>query len=129
MTSRADHTADHVYKATRKAARSVHRRGDHLKEYANSEMRALISDVEELIERVGNIADADVTRLRTKITESLANVKQIISDSAESISSRAKAAATATDEYVHERPWTTIGVAAVLALLVGVGVKAAAARR
>jgi ElaB/YqjD/DUF883 family membrane-anchored ribosome-binding protein len=31
-----------------------------------------------------------------------------------------KRAAVATDEYVHENPWTAIGVAAAVGLLVGV---------
>lgn len=31
-----------------------------------------------------------------------------------------KRAAAATDEYVHENPWTAIGIAAAVGLLVGV---------
>jgi ElaB/YqjD/DUF883 family membrane-anchored ribosome-binding protein len=33
---------------------------------------------------------------------------------------RAKAAATATDDYVHEKPWQAIGVAAAVGLALGV---------
>jgi ElaB/YqjD/DUF883 family membrane-anchored ribosome-binding protein len=129
MTAAADHTADHATKASRKTARNASRRGAQLKHYANSEIQSLSSDVEELVERIGDSADADIKRLRSKITETLANVKQLVADSAENIGARTRAAATATDEFVHERPWTTIGIAALLALLVGVGVKAASARR
>ena len=32
---------------------------------------------------------------------------------------RAKAAATAADEYVHEKPWQVIGVVAALGLAIG----------
>jgi ElaB/YqjD/DUF883 family membrane-anchored ribosome-binding protein len=32
---------------------------------------------------------------------------------------KTKAAAKATDEYVHESPWTAIGVAGAVGLLVG----------
>jgi ElaB/YqjD/DUF883 family membrane-anchored ribosome-binding protein len=129
MSASAEHTAHRIYKASKKLARKYQRNGDQLKAYADSELRALLNDVEELVERVGNIADADISRLRSKITETVASVRQIAQDSAQSISERARSAASATDDYVRERPWTTIGAAAALALLVGVGLKAAATRR
>ena len=32
---------------------------------------------------------------------------------------KAKAAATTTDEYVHSKPWTAVGVAAGVGLIIG----------
>lgn len=129
MKATVDHTAETLYKTTKGAAKDFNRRGDHLKDYANSQMQAFLADVEDLVEKVGNVADADVARLRDKVSDALANVRRIAADGAESLGDRARAAAGATSGYVRERPWTAIGVAAALALIVGLGVKAAAARR
>ena len=42
-----------------------------------------------------------------------------MADAEEAVLVRAKAAAKATDVYVHENPWKAIGVTAGLALLIG----------
>lgn len=129
MGTIANDTADNVYKATKKAARRFSKRSDHLKEYAGTQLDGFLDDVEDLIQRLGNIADADVERLRSKITEDLGDLRERAADKVDEVSRRARTAVGATNEYVRDRPWTAIGVAAAVALLVGVGVKAASSRR
>jgi ElaB/YqjD/DUF883 family membrane-anchored ribosome-binding protein len=99
-----------------------------MKAYANGETRAFLADVEELLERVSDSADAEVGRLRARLTDTLADVRRTLGQSTDGLRERARAAADLADEYVRDRPWTAIGVVAALALIVGVGVSAVARR-
>jgi ElaB/YqjD/DUF883 family membrane-anchored ribosome-binding protein len=100
---------------------------------ANGEIRAFLADVEELLERVGDNADAEVGRLRLKLTDTLADLRRTyasfgLRDRARMAADRARAAAEMADDYVRDRPWTAIGLTAALALLVGAGVGVATRR-
>ena len=57
--------------------------------------------------------------MRERIRENLIAAKHKLVDIEESIAVKAKEAARATDEYVHEHPWQAIGTAAGVGLLVG----------
>jgi ElaB/YqjD/DUF883 family membrane-anchored ribosome-binding protein len=100
-----------------------------VKDYAGDELRAFLADVEDLVKRVGNVSDADVARARAKVVGALGDVRRLASDSTDSLRERARAAAGQADEYVHDRPWTAIGLAAAIGLIVGVGVTAVSSRR
>jgi ElaB/YqjD/DUF883 family membrane-anchored ribosome-binding protein len=78
---------------------------------------------------VGNVSDADVTRARAKVVGALGDVRRLTSDTADSLRDRARAAAEQADDYVRDRPWTAIGLAAAIGLIVGVGVTAVSSRR
>jgi len=52
-------------------------------------------------------------------------VRRVANDTADGLRDRARVAMDATDDYVRDRPWTAIGIAAALGLLVGIGVTAA----
>jgi len=57
--------------------------------------------------------------VRAKAEASLAKAKAQMADAEAALLVRAKAAAKATDAYVHENPWKAIGISASIALLVG----------
>lgn len=50
----------------------------------------------------------------------LSGAKERLSDAQDVVFDRTKAAATATDQYVHDNPWPSIGIAAAIGLLVGI---------
>lgn len=100
-------------------ADDVERHGERAARGASSEMRNLISDVEELIKRVTNVSDDDVARMRAKVERTLADAKSSINQGGERMRVQADQAMTMTDEYVHERPWAAIGLAAVLGVAIG----------
>jgi ElaB/YqjD/DUF883 family membrane-anchored ribosome-binding protein len=99
-----------------------------LRAYANGEMKTFLADVEELLEKVGDSADAEVGRLRVRLTDTLADVRRTVEHSTDGLRERARAAADLADGYVRDRPWTAIGVVAALALIVGVSASAVARR-
>ncbi|RYF38205.1 MAG: DUF883 family protein, partial [Comamonadaceae bacterium] len=57
--------------------------------------------------------------LRASMQTRLADAKVRLVEAEAVLVAKTKAAAKATDEYVHESPWTSIGIAAGLGLVVG----------
>jgi ElaB/YqjD/DUF883 family membrane-anchored ribosome-binding protein len=129
MSSNANDTIDSLHRAGRDAASDLRRRTGNVKDYASDEMRAFFADVEDLVKRVGNVSDADVARARAKVVGTLADVRRLANDTSDSLRERARAAVSEADDYVRDRPWTAIGLAAAIGLIVGVGVTAISSSR
>jgi len=58
--------------------------------------------------------------LRERIGERLRDAKLRLADAEAALVDRTKAAARATDDFVHDNPWRAVGVAAAVGLLLGV---------
>ena len=86
---------------------------------ASSEVQNLIADVEDLIERVGEAADPEVRRLRTKVASAVTSAKRSLAAGAEQVQQQARDAFEASDRYVHSQPWKAIGIAALAGVAVG----------
>lgn len=92
---------------------------DVTKEQLIADFKTVISDAEALIKATANQSGEALATVRAKAEESLAKAKAKMADAEEAVLARAKAAARATDVYVHENPWKAIGISAGLALLIG----------
>jgi ElaB/YqjD/DUF883 family membrane-anchored ribosome-binding protein len=128
MNANLNDTAETLHRAGRDAAADFRRRGTNVKDYASDELKAFLADVEDLVKKVANVSDADVARLRSRVAGAIGDVREAIGDTAGSLRDRARMAVTVTDDYVHDRPWTAIGLAAAVGVIVGVGVSAASRR-
>lgn len=84
-----------------------------------SDIKSAISEAEEMLSATADQAGDKVARLRERIKARLADAKVRLMDAEELLVAKTKAAARATDEYVHESPWTAVGIAAGVGLLVG----------
>jgi len=129
MNASSSDTADNVHRAGKEAAGDLRRRAGNVKDYASDELRAFVADVEDLVKRVGSVSDADVARARAKVSGALGDVRRLTNDAADSLRERARAVAGQADDYVREKPWTAIGLAAAIGLIVGVGVTAISSSR
>lgn len=85
----------------------------------SSEWRDLIADVEDLMKKVANISDVEVARVRERLQKTLAAAKSSAAAGARHARVYAQDASVATDEYVRERPWTAVGLAAAVGVLIG----------
>ena len=85
----------------------------------NREVRTLLADVQDLVGRVAHVADPEIARLRVRIESGLATTRKALADGTEQVQRQAKAAVANSDRYVHEQPWQSVGIAAVVGLLVG----------
>ena len=92
---------------------------DVTKEQLIADFKTVVSDAEALIKATANQGGEALASVRAKAEASLARAKAQMADAEAALLVRAKAAAKATDVYVHENPWKAIGISAGLALLVG----------
>jgi len=85
----------------------------------SGEWHNLIADVEDLVKQLANVGDAEVARVRARVEKTLASAKSVAAEGASSVKGYARQATTATDEYVRESPWTAVGLAAAVGVLIG----------
>lgn len=102
-----------------KRGRRTDRNGGEAASARGAEWRNLVSDVEDLIKKVANVDDREIAEMRAKVEQTLAKAKSAATHGVENVRGYARDATTATDEYVHESPWTAIGVAAAVGVLIG----------
>jgi ElaB/YqjD/DUF883 family membrane-anchored ribosome-binding protein len=69
----------------------------------------LVEDANEVVRDIGSKVDSNVQ-----------SAKESIVRAQDAVTERARYAADYTDQYVHENPWKSIGLAAVVGLLIGV---------
>jgi ElaB/YqjD/DUF883 family membrane-anchored ribosome-binding protein len=82
-------------------------------------VRRLVADVEDLINKVAHITDADIARVRDKVQTTLVSARQSVEQNAMRLRDGSRELVRATDGYVHERPWTALGIAAAVGVLLG----------
>lgn len=84
----------------------------------SSQLGKFLDDVEDLLKHVTPLQDSDISRARQRVESSINSVRNTAERSIQHTVETTKAAAKATDSFVHERPWTAIGIAAVAGALV-----------
>lgn len=92
---------------------------DTSKEQLVRDFKILVADAEALLKATAGQSGEAVAAMRTKVGESLAVAKVKLTEAEQLALEKAKAAAAATDEYVHEHPWHAVGVAAGVGLVIG----------
>lgn len=84
-----------------------------------SDLRALIGDAEELLRATANQAGDQVAVLRKRIEESLKEGKETLADAEEVLFDTTKDAAEAAATYIQKNPWSAVGIAAGIGLVLG----------
>ncbi len=100
-------------------AKSARVANDISKEKLMHDMRAVVSDAEELLRATAGQAGEKVAAARERIQANLAVAKDRLAEAEHAVVEKTKYAAKVTDEYVHENPWKSVGVAAAVGVVVG----------
>ena len=79
----------------------------------------VVSDTEALLRAMASVPGEKASALRASVEDNLKAAKSRVRELQGVAYEKGTAAARATDEYVHENPWTLIGVAAAVGLIVG----------
>jgi len=87
------------------------------------EVRKLIAEVENLLQCLKDIADPELARARAEVENAIAATRQALAERADRVRHRANETFEAGNRYVHDRPWSAIGVAALSAFIVGLLVR------
>lgn len=84
-----------------------------------SDLRVVIADAEDLLRMTADQASEGAADVRSRVQARMNQAKAELIHLQEAAVAKAKAAGHATDEFVHENPWKSIGVAAGIGLVVG----------
>jgi ElaB/YqjD/DUF883 family membrane-anchored ribosome-binding protein len=85
-----------------------------------TDLKRVVGDAEALLRSTADTADESARTLRKRVQASLDEAQVNLASLQEATVEKARAAARAADGYVHDNPWSSIGAAAALGLLVGV---------
>jgi ElaB/YqjD/DUF883 family membrane-anchored ribosome-binding protein len=83
------------------------------------DVNAVIADTEELLKATAGQTGEQIAAARAKLEERLKATRAQLADWEQGLVERAKAAAEAADNLVHEHPWPAMGVAAAIGFLLG----------
>lgn len=115
-----DGTADQARATGRRVSEDIGEGVDNIKSVASAEIKSLIADVEDLVARIADLKDADVARVRTKVLRAVGAAKESLAGGADTLRRQAQQAASTADDYVHDNPWSAIGIAALVGAAVGI---------
>ena len=92
---------------------------DVSREKLASDLRVVVADAEELLRVTAGQVGEKAVVARERIQESLRMAKDKLARAEEAVIDKTKAAARATDDYVHDHPWGAVGIAAAVGLVIG----------
>lgn len=83
------------------------------------DLRLVVTDAEELLKATAGQAGERVAQARAKAEDSLRSAREALAEAGDETLERAREAAASADDYVRENPWTVVGIAAGVGLVVG----------
>ena len=95
------------------------RTGRGSKEKLIKDFRSVIADTEELMKLVSNEGEGKAQMVRDKLNQNLSVAKEYLRNFEDVVVDKSRVATRATDEYVHENAWQTVGLAIAVGILVG----------
>ena len=99
------------------------------KDQLHNEFNAVVSETEQLLKSLATAGNDKAGALRDGLTEGFAAAGERLDQLRLRALDQAKAAGEATDEYVRENPWRTIGIAAAVSGFAGLVAGLLIARR
>lgn len=83
------------------------------------DLKTLMNDAEELLRATTSQAGEKITVARQKIEQSLVEGRKAVADAEKTFMKKSKEAAEIADDYVRENPWSAIGIAAGIGVVLG----------
>jgi ElaB/YqjD/DUF883 family membrane-anchored ribosome-binding protein len=81
--------------------------------------KLLIADAQELLHLIADKSSESVTDLRFRLEDRIAKYQKDLARLQLASVAKVKEAGQLTDDYVHHKPWTAIGIAAGMAFVAG----------
>ena len=92
---------------------------DGAKSAAQLELSNFLTDIEDLIKATTSLTGEDLARARARLAERVARARQSLEAMGGAIIIRARKTAADTNDYVHEQPWKSVGIAAAVGMVLG----------
>jgi ElaB/YqjD/DUF883 family membrane-anchored ribosome-binding protein len=99
--------------------------GETSREKLVGDLKTLINDAEELLRATASQAGDKISVARQRIEQSLIEGKKSLADAERVLVERSKEAVDIADDYVRENPWSAIGIAAGVGLVLGLLIRRA----
>lgn len=84
-----------------------------------NDLKTMMNDAEELLRATASQAGEKITVARQKIEQSLVEGRKAVADAEKSFVKKSKECAEIADDYVRENPWSAVGIAAGLGVVLG----------
>jgi ElaB/YqjD/DUF883 family membrane-anchored ribosome-binding protein len=84
-----------------------------------ADLKVVINDAEELLKITAGQAGEKAAAVRDRMQKTIEQAKGKLVEVENKALDQTKAAARATDAYVHDNPWRSVGIAAGVGLLFG----------
>jgi len=84
------------------------------------DLRAVVADAEELLKATADQTGERIAAARGKAEESLKAARARLDEQETALMVKTKAVAKATEDYVKDNPWTSVGIAAAAGLVLGI---------
>ena len=84
-----------------------------------ADFKVVVADAEELLRATAGQAGDKAAELRSRLQDHLGNAKASLAEAQAAVVDKAKQVGRATDDYVHDNPWRSVGVAAGIGFIVG----------
>ena len=92
---------------------------DVTKEKLIADIKLVIADTEELLRATAGQAGDKIAEIRARTQDRLAAAKIKLAEAEAVVVDKAKQAGRVADDYVHDNPWRSVGVAAGIGFIVG----------
>ena len=84
-----------------------------------TDLRVLLSDAKDLLKATAAQGGEKLTEMRARIQQTIAEIEPRLLEAEAALAGKAKEMAKTTDEYVHDKPWAAVGIAAGAGLVLG----------
>lgn len=92
---------------------------DTTREKLVTDIKAVMTDVDALLHQAANATGDEARQLRRRAEDMLDQAQKKFAAVRDDAVERGRAATRATDEWVHDNPWSAIGIGAAVGVLVG----------
>lgn len=83
------------------------------------DIKTLLSDVDSLLRQAAEATGDEARALRRRAEDLLDEAQERFAGARDEVVRRGKLAAGHTDDWVHENPWSAIGIGAAVGLVLG----------
>lgn len=99
------------------------------KDKVASSFRELVAGTEDLLRSTASYTGEEIEDARKRLKLQLENARGVAGVWEQTAAERYRRASEATDEYVHQNTWKSIGIAALIGLLLGACMTSGSDRR
>ena len=89
------------------------------REQLMSDLKPVIQDAEAWLRNGGQLTGEELKAAKAKFEQTLSAAKEGLAEYQQTVVEKTKEAARATDEYVHENPWKSVGLGAAVGVVIG----------